>query len=435
MKTSAWYRLLRGTSTRRSVSEAAILVLFGLAMISIGLGGMMGVPWTSPQVSPWWHAPALILAGVVLTFKRRHPVATLLIALPMIVVDAWLGGSIGMVAVLIDLVYSVALRAGSMAVRRLGVTIGVLTVGSASAAFIVTGDAMFAAVVFIQAFAILGTPLWWGTSVRQQAQLTRLAAARSEDLQNLAHLRQDEAVREERTRMARDLHDTLSSNLSAIAIHAEAALNPPAGGAAVAAAADAGGAGTDPTASPDGVRAGPASHDTSRERHALDEIRRASLSALEEMGTMVLLLRTGDDEVTAPARIGDLDALVAYARGTGLQIDFQATALDQADLPAAVEHAAYRILQESLTNAVKHCPGGRTSVAVRMHDSNIEVVVNSAPVTAPRDSSIAPSPGVGLTHMRERAEMLGGTFRAGWTSEPAHGWHVQASLPVREVAG
>ena len=149
---------------------------------------------------------------------------------------------------------------------------------------------------------------------------------------------------------------------------------------------------------------------------------------------MVLLLRTGEDEVSAPAHIRDLGALVDDARRTGLHIEFQGPLLDRDDLPAAIDHGTYRIVQEALTNAVKHCPDGHTRVEVAVRDSKVQVSVDSTPASAPADVTTSPSPGIGLTHMRERAEMLGGTLSAGWLDEQGGTWRVQAGLPVREVA-
>jgi len=426
VRSSAWYRQLRGTPLRRSVTEAVLLVLVGLALLGVGLGNVVatGLPWDWLELGVWWHAVPLVGSGVALLAKRHRPVGVLVAVLPMLAFDASLGGSLGMILVLIDVLYSATVHAGPVAVRRVGVGIGLVIAAGTATVFILLGDLQITALIFIQLFALLGTPMWWGFSVRQQWQLTQLASARAEDLHNLAQLRQTEAVRDERTRMARDLHDTLSANLSAITIHAEAAL-------------------TAPTAS--------AGQD-SREHHALSAIRTASLAALEEMRTMVLLLRTGDDEITTPAAVTDLTKLVDDARRTGLQVEFADDERQWDQIPTAVGHATYRIVQEALTNAIKHCPRGRARVQV-VTGAEVQVQVDSTPVSDPGPASPdrlarpgdpgswavpADSPssaGIGLTHMRERAQALGGTLTAAWTDGPPDGQHADGPADGQHANG
>jgi signal transduction histidine kinase len=195
--------------------------------------------------------------------------------------------------------------------------------------------------------------------------------------------------------MARDLHDAVAGNVSAVALHAEAALaRPPVAGA-------------------------------ERERAALEAVRAAGLASLEEMRAMILLLRAGSGPVAAAPRLDRLGALVAGARSAGLEVSLDAGELPP--LPAAVEQAAYRVLQEALTNAVKHAPGGRAEVSAGVAGGRLLLRVDSADG---RPGNAAPGAGLGLLTMRERAESLGGRFAAGWADGARSRWSVAAELPV-----
>lgn len=403
-----WHRRLRGTPWRASVTESVGVSLVGLATIALGLTRPVPLAWQEPPPSSWWHALPLLLGAAVLLVKRRHPVAALLATLPILAVDVWLGGSIGMVLVLFDALYSAVLHSGPTAPRRLLTTVGGVIGAGAVASFIVTGNLQVSLWTLIQLFALLGTPLWWGMSVRQQKTLAELASARARDLQRLAELRHCQALQDERARMARDLHDGLSSNLSAIAIHSEAALQPA------------------------GASGAP---DPARERRALTDIRAASLAALKQMRSMVLLLREGGGGTSPPARLAELPGLVDQARATGLDAHLRLEERDVRALPTETEHAAYRIVQEALTNAVKHCPGGRAGVAIHRNGDTLQVQVDSTPADAPIGVDQAGTgPGVGLTHMREWAEMLDGSLTAGWQETGGGRWQVRADLPLTAPA-
>ena len=135
---------------------------------------------------------------------------------------------------------------------------------------------------------------------------------------------------------------------------------------------------------------------------------------------MILVLRGRPDPVTAPAGLARLDALVAAARSTGQEVVVLGAA--PSPLPAATDQAAFRIVQESLTNAARHAPGAAVEVTVGGRDG-VEVVVTNP---LGRTAAPPPSTAIGLLTMRERAEALGGTLVAG----PSEGrWVVRASLP------
>ncbi|MBB2924632.1 histidine kinase [Cellulomonas cellasea] len=448
-----WYRRVRASERTSDLLDAGGAALVGLLTIAVGIDGV----WTDlAEHRPPGPATPLVLLAVgcaLMVPKRRWPVGVLVAGVALFAVDAYLGGSIGVIVVLVDLIYSAAIHARPRAAAVLRTS--VVAVGAVATALLwsVTHDAQVTVFLALQYFALIGTPLWWGTAVRRQSELTDLATARAEDQRRLASLQAAELVAEERAQMARDLHDAIAGNLSAIAIHAEAALAVPP---------------TDPRAA-------------ARDRAALESVRAASVTSLQEMRAMILLLRAdgaaSDDPTVAAPRLREAAELVAATEAAGLHVAWDGTTLDELPaLPSAVDQAAYRILQESLTNAAKHAPGSHVRVAVEVHDGALTLAVEStaARVGADADDRVvvasgagradrplagrtgavgaagaaasggigaagvaasggapdraADGSGLGLVTMRERAEALGGRFSAGRTDGSR--WSVVATLPL-----
>jgi signal transduction histidine kinase len=147
----------------------------------------------------------------------------------------------------------------------------------------------------------------------------------------------------------------------------------------------------------------------------------------------VLRERDGDATPLAPAPgLAELDALVAQAAGAGVEVQVSLEGAPR-PLPAAVDLACYRVVQESLTNVVRHAGASRAEISVRLDDGRVVVEVTddgveSASGRRPTDSDRQSRPGQGLVGMRERARSLGGTLEAG--PRPGGGYRVQAVLPV-----
>ncbi|RSN68192.1 sensor histidine kinase [Actinomadura sp. WAC 06369] len=208
-----------------------------------------------------------------------------------------------------------------------------------------------------------------------------------------------EAVLTERQRIARELHDVVAHHMSMIAIQAEAA---PYKSDAV----------------PDVTR------------QDLAEIRSTALDALTELRRILGVLRSEDGSDTAPQpSLERLDELVAGARGAGLDVTARLTG-DLAGLPSGVGLTAYRILQEALSNAMRHAPGSRVDVEAARADGVLSISVVNGPPGDGRDRArFATGGGHGLVGMRERAAMLGGWLTAEPTSEG--GFAVTATLPEK----
>ncbi|CAG7625351.1 sensor histidine kinase [Actinacidiphila bryophytorum] len=225
-------------------------------------------------------------------------------------------------------------------------------------------------------------------------RLDELAASRERE----HALAADQAVVRERTRLAREMHDTVAHHLSLIAVQSGA---------------------LEVTA--EGPRA----------RAAAGAVRELSRDALDELRRMVGLLRlsvTSGQELAAGPGLAGIPALVAAA-GPQTRGELAGLADGQAGdaPPAEVQHAAYRIVQEALTNVRKHAPGARTRVLVRRAGGVLLVEVRNGPGSQAAPAAL-PSGGHGLAGLRERAVQLGGDFDA--LPAASGGFLVRATLPV-----
>jgi signal transduction histidine kinase len=213
----------------------------------------------------------------------------------------------------------------------------------------------------------------------------------------------DQAVADERLRIARELHDVVAHSLSVVALHA---------GTARMVADD------NPVAA----------------RAALATIETASRSALAEMRRLLGVLRGADDDQRndlAPAPgLADLDALVAEVVRSGVTVRVCIEG-ERPDVPAGVDLSAYRIVQEALTNVIKHAGRARTTITIRYADDAVTVEVDDEGRNAESSSPASAQPGHGLVGMRERVAIYGGDLEAG--ACPAGGFRVAARLPFAEL--
>lgn len=291
---------------------------------------------------------------------------------------------------------------------------------------------------FSMSFVLLALAVALGEVVRGRR---KLAIETAERLRMADEEREAEAARrvaEERLRIARDLHDTVAHSMATITVQAGSALHVLGGGSA---AADRGGAGRDRalTGTADELRT------------ALAAIRDTSKAALTEMRATLGRLRggTGSGEVNgdgpAGERAGGLDRLPALCEAVsaaGAPVRLEVTG-DEVPLPPQVDQAAYRILQESLTNVLRHA-GPDASAAVRIcyqpgamtitvadngtGGSRVAGPGGSASVTSGPGTEAGHGSGHGITGMTERAAALGGELTAG--PRPDGGFQVTARLPV-----
>lgn len=332
-----------------------------------------------------------LAAAASLAGRRRGPGWTLAISGALVAVLLHIDRSVGTVTVLAP---AVALY--SLAVTR-GRTQQLLGAVAAVAAVIVA-DVLHSgrptALQTVGHVMLVAIPLLGAESMRtHRAYLSLL----SERLELAERTREQEAQRraeQERMRIARELHDVVAHTLTTINVQA-------------AAAAERLGAG--------------------EARAALETIEEASHDAIGELRAILGVLRDPElaDVPRTPAPgVEDVAGLVQLARESGLDVGLEISGEPPSRLSDAVSLAAYRIVQESLTNAHRHAAGASVRVNVSFRTAGLSVAVENG--AGFRPSSNGTTPGVGITGMRERAAALGGSLHAGPTRD---GFRVQADLP------
>jgi signal transduction histidine kinase len=240
----------------------------------------------------------------------------------------------------------------------------------------------------------------WGMFVRARRQLVVSLRDRADRAEAEQRLRVEQAQQLERTRIAREMHDVLAHRLSLLSMHAGALeFRPDAPPADVAAAA--------------GV------------------IRASAHQALEDLREVIGVLRTAQEpgavEPPQPTLV-DLPALVAECRQAGLRVRARYQVADLAQVPASAGRAAYRVVQEALTNVRKHAPGTVADVLVDgAPATGLTVEVRNPMRVGGEQPSALPGSGTGLVGLLERVSLAGGSLEHGWTAD-GH-FRLRARLP------
>ncbi len=209
----------------------------------------------------------------------------------------------------------------------------------------------------------------------------------------MQHLETTRMVLEERARIARELHDVVAHYVSVIVIQADAAQ-------------------------------GAAAEDPTQVREALDSIANLARRSMDEIRTVVGVLRTteeADAETEPQPGLDALDELIERTRNAGLDVELSVRGTTSG-VPAALELSAYRIVQESLTNVLKHAGAQPTRVSVTYGPAEIMIDVTNDGIV----SDEHPRPGNGIIGMQERVALFHGDLHAG--PRPDGGWIVRARL-------
>lgn len=363
-----------------------------------------------PQLAFWADQPeglgvrlALTVALLLpLAARRRHPTAMFLFTCGIALVQWVLGVTLAADVVLLIHLATVASR-------------HVLRVAVAAAAIVEAGLVLatlrwdFAAstgLPYAQTLLLLSAPVaaafLLGVTVRARRQAVQALVDRARHLEREGEQRAALAVGEERTRIARELHDVVAHSLAVMVTMADAA-------------------------------ALKLARDPEAARGAIVEVSRTGRSALDDMRRLLGVLRPSaatEVERDAPG-VRQLPALADVAHASGLPVLLRVD-VDPSQLPAALDLTVYRIVQESLTNVIKHATGAsRIDVAVTVTGQELTVDVLDDGRSHGERPLDAPS-GYGLTGMAERVALHGGTLQCG--PRPGHGWKVSARLPLPSSA-
>jgi signal transduction histidine kinase len=374
--------------------DAAVLLLAGVIVV-------VGVALRAhASTRPLALALALAATGA-LVLRRSAPTATLAISGALVLALFALDHAAGAVAVIAPAIalYSLALSRG-----RIHLVAAVV----AAAAAVMIADVFLAGhhprALTLQTaahVALVAVPVLAAEALRNRRSYIQLLLER---LELAERTREEEAQRraeQERLRIARDLHDVVAHTLTTINVQA-------------------------------GVAAHLADREPSRAGSALAAIEAASRDALDELRAILGVLREVDGAGVPLEPAPGLDgvaSLVDRFREAGADIELEVEGEQPERIPEAVQLAAFRIVQESLTNARRHAPGAATRVRLAYEDGRLRVGIENNPGQGHNGSGRGH--GVGIAGMRERATALGGTLEAGFS--PC-GFTVTAELPYRRGA-
>jgi len=391
---------------------------FGVVMAAVLVLGALGESHPhQPQnqasgghltpVAPWPAYLLVAVAGLVLTGRHRRPMCVLAVSLLAVLAYTGLGYVNG--AALLGPV--VALYAVAAATPAAGTQPGAQ--GSPRRAFLAAAGTLVALMAATAAFnpfgpfgggfilipGLVAAALFAGRAVANRRAYIEAIRQRAEFAERSKDEEAARRVDAERLRIARELHDVVAHTMATINVQAGVAVH----------------VGTN---LPDQTAA------------ALTAIRDASKHGLQELRAILAVLRQADEaEPTAPTpSLTELENLVATGCAAGLPTEVSIHG-NRRPLPASVEVAAYRIVQESLTNALRHAGPATACVQLDFDDEQLRIVVTDTGTGGVRNTN---GSGHGLLGMRERALAAGGSFDAGPT--PHGGFRVQAHLPVRLAA-
>lgn len=335
------------------------------------------------------------VAAALLCLRRVMPLAMPVLVAAVYGITPVLGYDVSEPAAWVLLLPLACLAAGLYVPRRLALA-GLGSVTAALAGVLVALEMLtpFDPDAFFGVLWALG-PWAVGNWVREAFDRNARLAAQVERTRAEAELAAASAAADERARIARELHDVLAHSLSVMVVQASVAED----------LVD-----REPEAALD----------------AIQQVQRSGREALAETGHLLRLIRDDDGELGLhPQRLlDDLPTLVEDCRRSGLDV---ALALDPAAVaaPPGVAVCAYRVVQEALTNALKHAPGSHVDVRVELRGEDLALEVRNE--AGPTPPTVRVSGGRGLVGVRERVAVFGGTLRAGPTEDG--GFVLAATLP------
>lgn len=338
----------------------------------------------------WASIATLTLGSAVLAYRRSYP-----LLMPSAVMGAWLlavllgvpaNDAAAWLPPLVLAAFSVGMYCGRAVAAEAAAVLAPMAV------LLAIGSLMdeFTLDVIWGGLFTLG-PWLAGRALRTSLERNRELAAETERVRFEA----ERAATAERERIARELHDILAHSLSVMIVQASVAEDLLSG-------------------------------DTNAARDALHEVQQSGRDALSETARLLRLIRDDNDEIGMQPQhqLADVAELAVELNRMGMEVDVELDA-STSSLPLGVQVSAYRIVQEALTNALKHAPGSPVSVRLARRGVDVEIEVRNGPATRVRLTDV-PS-GQGLAGVRERVSLFGGTLRTEPTDDG--GFLVAATLP------
>lgn len=375
--------------------DAAAALALSLVAIAIVAGREAGGVFRPDDAA----GLALALAQTLpLAFRRRAPLGAAVIISAALIAHSALGYQIVQAGTFASLI---AVYGAAVLCERRESLLALVLALAAIAGFFATNREGWTAAEIV-ATGATWTAVWLiGAVVRIRGGEAQAAEARATRLEREQEARAREAVADERARMARELHDFVGHALNVIVLQAAGARRA---------------LGARPEAVPGALS-------------AIETTGRAALGDMERMLGVLRPAAAGDGDAVPQPGLAQLDELIAHVREAGIAVALRTEGAPAA-VPASVDLSAYRIIQESLTNALKHSGARRAEVTVRYRPQDIEVSIVDDGRAA---GAAAPPEGRGHLGMRERVALFGGEIAIG-PRPGAPGFAVTARLPLGSPA-
>lgn len=377
---------------RPLVWDVLVTTFFVIAALTDATGGWRSTAANSQVAQGQIYLMSVCLSAPLL-WRRRHPLVALAVMAAVTAASNWTGAWLQAALIQFIVVFNIALR---LPLKTLGRAAAMTALPMTVCVFSYPHDSWDELIVpQIWSFVVVALA---GIAVRSRQDYTQALVERARQLQVERDQQAQLATNAERTRIAREMHDIIGHNLSVITTLAD-------GGSYVAAK------------SPE------------RAAQALTAIGTTSRQALTELRRLLDVLREetpGSAALAPQPALNELDQLIDGVRAAGLPVRSSVRGRPDA-LPAGSQLAVYRVVQEALTNTLKHAgPAATAYVEVAYDDEGVRATVTDTGVggSSPHGSS-----GRGLTGMRERTALYDGTLEAGPLPRPPGGWHVELHLP------
>ncbi|MFD5599487.1 sensor histidine kinase [Leucobacter sp. NPDC058333] len=373
--------------------QALVYAVLAIVLAASNLTAFWEVYSVLPQQpSPWWSLVTALPASALILIKRRWPLVGMFCVAVLFCVDLVTFGGVVVPIVLLEYVHVTVVRATPAQRRRILVALMVTVAVLALIALQRSGSTRVAILMALQLGALFGFTYWYAHSTAQSEELVALYRQRAADAHHLRELDREAALRGERARMAGELHDVVAGHVAAVAIRSEAALAAPVA------------SGDDRAALAASVRA---------DRAALQAVRDASLDAHAVLRSMISVLRRGAADGAVTVSLEQIPDLVAAGRESGLDIELRDEIPNGAQVNELAGGTVARVVQESLTNCLKHAAGARVSITLQRESTGAIAVEVTSTGGRPLAGFAGASPGTGLALLGERVRALGGEFFAG----------------------
>ena len=365
------------------VDVAVVVLVFGASVVNVASQDGVGI-----SEIPVAGLFMLAIGSVALFWRRSWPLAVLGVALAMTVAWTAFGYPGNPIYIILVSLYAVGRY-----FPKGWVSLAALAVALAVAGF---GQLTDSEPIYVVLAALIATTLPWyvGRRVRIRGYYATAARERAEHLEWKRATEAQQAIADARAGIARELHDVVAHNVSVMTVQA---------GVARLVVAD----------------------DPERAQEAIRAVEEAGRRALDELRHLLGVLRpeTATDELSPQPALNQVHELVDQLRQTGMSISL--TTGVSSELPVRMDLFAYRIVQEALTNVLKH---GGVDAAVRVRLEERDGYLDIEVLDTGTEAGTLPGSGQGIVGMKERAILLGGTFEAG--PRPEGGFRVLARLPI-----